>query len=83
MRDHVSPELIHEPLTLRAPVKVEPQGNNLPQAVKIMICAVRNGWVCILRASNYPFVLFLDYVLRPIHLSNISYSSTLAWKREY
>ena len=25
-------------------VKVRPQGNNLPQAVKIALCAVRNGW---------------------------------------
>ena len=31
-------------LTRRPLVKVEPQGNNLPQAVEVARCAVRSGW---------------------------------------
>lgn len=31
-------------LTRRLSVKVEPQGNNLPQAAKVVLCAMRSGW---------------------------------------
>ncbi|MCJ1265026.1 peptide transporter ptr2 [Lobaria immixta] len=31
-------------LWARRLVRVEPQGNNLPQAVKVALCAVRSGW---------------------------------------
>ena len=31
-------------LTRGPSVKVKPQGNNLPQAARIALCAVQNGW---------------------------------------
>ena len=50
-------------LTSRSLVRVEPQGNILPQAVKVALCAVRSGWKLENAKQSYQIAHFSETVL--------------------